>query len=101
MCNILFTNVLSKKFENSNVKVCSLSPGIVRTDIAQHFFDSWILRIIFTLGYPLYWYFTKNSWYGAQTTLHCALMPFNILKNGAYYSECSLQKEIKVNDEDC
>ena len=42
---------------------------------------------------PFYFMMTKSPWWGAQTSLHCCLMPLDNIENGCYYSDCAVKKE--------
>ena len=94
LCNILFTNQLSKfiaKSENSElVSTFSVSPGVVLTNLGRYFSLSYgikytILRFIF---YPLMWYFMRTPNQGAQTTIYCAIEPSLESKTGGFYRDC-------------
>ncbi|XP_063600022.1 retinol dehydrogenase 12-like [Penaeus indicus] len=66
VANILFTRHLAKKVKGTKIKVFSLHPGVVQSNLWRHvagtFASSWYAALI-----------SKSSVEGAQTTLHCAL----------------------------
>jgi protochlorophyllide reductase len=45
------------------------------------------------LGAPFFYLMTKTPYQGTQTSLHCCLMPFDFINNGAYYADCKVKKE--------
>jgi len=98
LSNIYFTKGLARKFETegiTNVKACSVHPGVVRTELGRYMIDESFLRT-FLLKYvmgPFYYLGTKSPWQGTQTQLHCCLMPFEEIENGKYYSDCAVKQE--------
>jgi hypothetical protein len=56
----------------------SLHPGVVRTEIARNMKP--VLKLLMAFFSPIWFYFSKSIWYGAQTTLHCALIEFDQLE---------------------
>ena len=87
LANVLFTKKLARELGKEGVGVYCLHPGGVRTNLTRHF------NSIFQLVYaPISWYFSKSAWQGAQTTLHLALSTRDSIVNGAYYSDCKLNK---------
>ena len=98
LSNIYFTRKLAEnlKQENrENVKVCSLHPGVVRTELGRYMYEGKPVKKFFTYLFigPLFYLMTKSPYYGTQTSLHCCLTPFDLLENGAYYSDCKIKKE--------
>ena len=100
LANILFTRGLAKHIEEENakgkalnLKTVSLHPGVILTDFMRSF-DQLELksRILFKVFSPLMFMFFKTVNDGAQTTLHCALCPFDELVNGEYYSDCRIRE---------
>ena len=91
LANVLFTLELSKRFENSNVKVMSVSPGIVLTNLGRYHIQTYgyisFLKLI--LMYPLIKYAFKTPTEGAQTSIFCCTEDFDKLKNGKLYRNCS------------
>jgi hypothetical protein len=39
---------------------------------------------------PFFWFFTKSSWQGCQTTLYALFS--DRVENGAYYADCKKDK---------
>jgi len=83
--NILFTSELQRRLdaEGANVKVCSLHPGVIETEIAR---SVPIINVLMNLRVSYLW--LKTPLEGAQTSLHCALAPD--IKGGAYYDNCKI-----------
>lgn len=89
LANVLFTKELAKRLEGTNVKVCCLHPGVVRTELMRYMLEkNFLLKIGLTLAAPFYWLFTKNVEQGSQTSLYCALLPHEKLESGRYYVDC-------------
>jgi len=101
LANVYFTKHFAKllKDENvENVKICSLHPGVVRTELGRYMFENKILETLFMIvSAPFMYLFTKSPLEGTQTSLHCCLMPFKDIQSGAYYSDCKVKKE-KISD---
>lgn len=79
LSGIYFARHLSTKLAEDgvdNVKVCSLHPGVVRTDLFRNM-TTFATKVQMILGYPCFRLFTKSPFQGAQTQLHCALMPWD------------------------
>lgn len=97
LANVYFTKHFAKLLKDEkidNVKVCSLHPGVVRTELGRYMFESKIMETLFMIfAGPVLHLFTKNPLEGTQTSLHCCLMPFKELQSGAYYSDCKVKKE--------
>lgn len=87
---IAFTRELAEKLAKSQVKTCCVHPGIVRTEIVRTGIrKNDVLMKTFLRVFPfIWWFFTKNVRQGAQGILHCALIPHELLKSGAYYVDC-------------
>ena len=82
LAQMLFTYELAKRFKASGtqITVYALHPGVVNTDIVQHF--PWILR---GLIWGLKTLFMIRPELGAQTTLHCAFNEDAGRESGFYY----------------
>jgi NAD(P)-dependent dehydrogenase (short-subunit alcohol dehydrogenase family) len=75
----LYTLTLSRTLP-PNVKVVSLHPGVIILDHARRALSGSVpKRLLFLLLSPFIWYFFKNEWYGAQTTLECVVSDFETL----------------------
>lgn len=93
LANVIFTKELAARLEGTGVKTCCLHPGVVRTELMRYMKEkNLILRVALFLVHPFFWLFTKSPYQGAQTTLHCALLPHEKLENGAYYCDCKTAK---------
>lgn len=92
LANVYFTKHFAKLLQDGkveNVKVCSLHPGVVRTELGRYMFGNKIVEAVFRIvTAPFFYLMTKNPWEGTQTSLHCCLMPFNQIESGSYYSDC-------------
>lgn len=89
LANVMFARELQRRFdqESSDVRVVSLHPGVVRTELGRHF--SQRMRIFtYVIGLPFY-YMTKNATQGAQTSLYCSLESPEKLVPGGYYADCA------------
>ena len=78
LANVLFTKYLANSVSedpNNPILACSLHPGVVRTELGRYMHDTIWGKIRYYFTYPLFSFFTKTPWYGAQTQLHCSLMP--------------------------
>ena len=78
-----------------NVKVCSLHPGVVRTELGRYMFEGApVKKVAFLVfGFPFFRLMTKSPWWGTQTSLHCCLIPFEKLESGKYYADCKVKQE--------
>lgn len=88
--NIYFTQHLHEYITNNNlnIKVVSLHPGTVITDIAKDW--TGIYTILKVLFYPILWFITKSPKMGAQTTLHLCYIDEKDFKSGEYYRDLCL-----------
>lgn len=67
----------------------AVHPGTVSSEISSHieaWFPSWFNA---TIGELIKTVFLKTAENGAQTTLHCALVPEADLLSGSYFADCS------------
>ena len=103
LSNVYFTKHLAQKLKDENVenlKVVSVHPGVVRTELGRYFHEglgccgNFVMKLIFPLIYLL----SKSPWYGTQTQLHCCLAPYEHLESGSYYSDCKVKKETLKTD---
>jgi NAD(P)-dependent dehydrogenase (short-subunit alcohol dehydrogenase family) len=100
LSNIYFTRQLDEELKNgkvTNVKTCSLHPGLVRTELGRNM-NPTMQKIMNTLCFPGMWLLTKSPLQGAQTQLYCCLCPFSELESGSYYSDCKVKAEVLVKD---
>jgi len=96
LANIYFTRELARRLEQqnvTNVKVCCLHPGVVRTELGRYMFEGKLLKLIIFQFFmlPFFCFFTKSPWQGSQTSLHCSLMPHEMIDNGKYYADCKVK----------
>ena len=88
--------ILDKK--KINAKSVSLHPGVIMSGFICTMHP--IIYYSYLAFLPIPWSFMKTCEEGAQTSLHCALMPFAELEGGAYYSDCSKASHNKsITDE--
>ena len=76
-----------------DIKVVSLHPGFINNyffrEIEKHSIY-WFIRDFIMI--PLRWLIFKDNVMGAQTTLHCCYMEWEILSNGGYYRDCHYEQ---------
>jgi len=94
----MFARELQKRLDakqqgNNKIKVTSLHPGVIQTNLSRHF--SWFT--MFALA-PLRWLFMKTPEQGIQTIMYCALNP--AIEGGAYYDNCHLSPLLPVACDD-
>jgi NAD(P)-dependent dehydrogenase (short-subunit alcohol dehydrogenase family) len=87
LLNIYFSQLIFSKY---GVKSVSLHPGAVRTELLRNTVNNIFMKIFFVIIYPFWWFFSKNCVQGAQTTLQCALIPYESLENGKFYADCKV-----------
>jgi len=94
IANIVFTRELQRRLdlENADVKVVSLHPGVVRTELVRHM-EGPAYFIMMAL-WPLIVFMSKTAEQGAQTSLYCALEDHGKLKGGEYYYDCEVSKKL-------
>lgn len=92
LANVYFTLSLSEFFEKNkiNLKAVSLHPGAIRTKLFS--FSGYLGKIYNILLSFIQILFFKDVEMGSQTTLHCCYLDYCNLINGAYYSNCKLDK---------
>lgn len=91
LANNLFTKGLQRRVEKDNIKVVSLHPGVIKTELGRNLVQEKSCKnsfILFVVGL-----FQKPVEDGIQTTLQCSLEEHNKLIGGAYYSDCVVASE--------
>ena len=81
--------LLAKQFavEHPHMKTCAVHPGVVRTNLVRHM-STWLM-----MRYVAASIFGRTQAMvgpdvGARTQTLCAVMPADVLENGAYYVDC-------------
>jgi len=90
LANVVFTKELQRRLEGTGVKVVSLHPGVVRTELTRNL--STAQKIFIYAIYPFWWFLSKDAKSGAQTSIYCALADHEELQGGQYYSDCKVSK---------
>lgn len=99
--NILTAKELQRRFdkEGKDVKIVSLHPGVIQTELTRYVSGKWYMELIACL-LPIVFFFGKTPVQGAQTTLYCALEDQEKLEGGKYYSDCKVKKETELVSEE-
>ena len=94
LANVVFANELTRRRSHQGVFANSLHPGVVRTGLGDHMLRSlsWPVYLGVVLILPLFYIFTKSEWYGAQTSIYCAVSKKLERVGGRYYSDCAEAK---------
>jgi len=82
LANVMHARELALRLEGSGIRVVSLHPGVIKTDLHRHMYKTWWGWIL----WPFHHFFVKTPFFGAQTTLYCCLNDH--ISNGGYYSDC-------------
>ncbi|CAF0941171.1 unnamed protein product [Adineta steineri] len=90
LANILFTNELARRLQDTNITANSLHPGVVRTEVIRNILGHYqiILNTILLLITPLWCCFTKSPEQGAQTSIYLASDRRLNHVTGKYFKEC-------------
>ena len=83
LCNVLFTQELTRRLAGSDVSASALHPGVVASDI-------W--RRVPRLVRPLITARMLTTEQGAVTSLYCATSPSVPADGGRYYDQCAVQE---------
>jgi len=89
----LFSRELNKRVESQGIKVVSVHPGVCRTNIIADIKRGILKQIIFNLFWPFWYYTTKSSLQGAQTTIYCSIIDHQKLRGGHYYVDCKEDRD--------
>ncbi|XP_063541038.1 retinol dehydrogenase 12-like [Cydia strobilella] len=95
LCNILFSNELARRLEDTDVVVNSLNPGQVNTSFYKNakFLEKLRSMVLFT--------FFKSPWEGAQTSIFLAISDDCDFMTGKYFMDCEESKmSFKATDEE-
>nr|XP_033810303.1 retinol dehydrogenase 11-like isoform X2 [Geotrypetes seraphini] len=86
LMNILFTNELARRLQDTGITANSVNPGIVKTNIMRHF--RWNMRILYVI---ICFLFFKSSAEGAISSIYCAVSEEVSGITGKYFtSDCTL-----------
>jgi len=89
LANILFTKEFHNRYSEQGITAYSLHPGVIQSELMRHI-TGW-KGVVLTLAHPLFWYISKDTWHGAQTTIYCAVAPNLEKESGKYFSNCNLE----------
>jgi retinol dehydrogenase 12 len=87
LCNVLFSQELARRLDDSGVVSYALHPGVVASDI-------W--RRVPAPVRPLVTRRMLTVEQGARTSLYCATAPAAGLRSGAYYEDCAERQPSRV-----
>ena len=83
LCNVLFANELTRRYQDEGVVATSLHPGtMIGTSISRNSVGAKVLTF---LAKP----FAKSIAEGAATSVYCAVSPELAGKGGRYYKDCA------------
>lgn len=84
--NVLMAAEIARRYDANatGVRAFSAHPGTVATDMFRHFSLDFLIN-------PLFWYFLKSPWQGAQTQIYLSVAPLAELQafDGAYFTDCT------------
>lgn len=86
LANILHAKELSRRVENDGIRVYSLHPGVIATELWRSIKQNGFFT---KAGMAIFEYIMKTPFHGAQTTLYCALDSSVENDTGLYYSDCA------------
>ncbi|CAF0751428.1 unnamed protein product [Adineta steineri] len=74
LANILFTNELARRLQNTNITVNSLHPGVIRTEVIRNILGHYqiILNTLILLLTPIWYCLIKSPEQDAQTSIYLA-----------------------------
>lgn len=88
LAQVVYSGQLNRRLKDTGVTSNVVHPGAVRTDMPRNLLrNPWIRAFHFVI-LPFYYYFFKDPWHGAQTTLYAALSPECGETGGKYYADC-------------
>ncbi|KAI8441877.1 hypothetical protein MSG28_005560 [Choristoneura fumiferana] len=94
LCNVLFSNELARRLQDTSVAVNSLNPGQVNTSFYKNakFLEKLRSMVLFT--------FFKSPWEGAQTSIFLAVSDDCDCMTGKYFMDCEESKmSFKATDQ--
>lgn len=94
LANVLFTRELAKRMEAFGVKVFSVDPGMVNTEITRHIRRP-LVDIFKTFSFVL-----KTPAEGALTIIYCIVNPESQLPNGGYYKDCASAESCRAGQDE-
>ena len=106
LANIYFTQYLAEKL-GSHIKSVAIHPGSVNSEF-NRWLDNfhWIFKpFIWLLVNPVFWFISKSTSAGTQTTYVGIYEDFEKLENGSYLEDCkkgklsNTAKDSKIRDE--
>jgi len=87
LANVLHATELARRVEDFGIRVYSLHPGVISTELGRHLEERY--GCVFKFFFSVMRFFIKTPFHGAQTTLYCALEPSLENESGKYYSDCA------------
>lgn len=91
LANVLHMQSLCTRLQGTGVTCNSVHPGIVKTELGRHMFNSasWLSSIKYAIVWPFLTIFLKTPVHGAQTSIYCAVAPELDEISGLYFSDCA------------
>ena len=83
---LLYAKELARRVEKDGIKVYCLHPGLIDSELWRSHKEKGSFGKFMLAPFE---YFMKTPFYGAQTTLYCALEPSIANDTGLYYSDCA------------
>jgi hypothetical protein len=78
-----------KNIAEKSVNAFSVSPGVVRTNLARYILnDRPGLKIVWFLFSPLIWYLLRTPRQGSETSIYCSLQTGLTEDEGFYFRNC-------------
>jgi NAD(P)-dependent dehydrogenase (short-subunit alcohol dehydrogenase family) len=84
LANLLFTLELNDRLQNTDVKVYSVDPGVVDTELLKHTSFEKSTTAKYLVG-PVFKTFMKTPAMGAQTIIKCCVDESISDQNGKYF----------------
>ena len=93
LANVLFSSALAERVSKDGIRVYSLHPGVIATDLGRHLSDSYgsaLGAFVNWIVMPL----LRTPVSGAQTSIYCCVDESLDNETGRYYSDCRLGSAI-------